>query len=430
MRLRILFLCLGAAAITGALLATLSSPARGASAPTVTISASPSGSTATITYTINRAANQVASRSCSLTDPTTSTAGTACGSQTGSTKTSTTYQVSPTNLTPGNYSFTVKFTLTDGGKATGSKTFTIPKLPQTITIISTNPSPVTVGETYMPTATSDSGLPVAISLDASSSGCSLSGGLVSFTAAGTCQVDFNQSGNTTYDAASQKQQSITVNKKSQTITITSTNPSPVTVGDSYTPTATSDSGLPVAISLDGSSSGCSLSGGLVSFSAAGTCQVDFNQSGDTTTYNAATQKQQSITVNSSGKQDQTITFAATTYTSGDSYTVSATATSGLPVAFSIDASASTTCSISDTAVTFQTAGGTCVVDANQVGDPTYNAAPQVQQSVVFNGGGSPGGGGGGGCSPIKRGPGHHTPLIGSWLPGTTSLQPGPYVLSC
>jgi hypothetical protein len=86
------------------------------------------------------------------------------------------------------------------------------KRPQTISFTSVNPSPVPIGSgaSYTPTATATSGLPVAITLDATSSGCSLSGGVVTFTTAGgTCVLDANQPGNATYNAASQVQQEIT-----------------------------------------------------------------------------------------------------------------------------------------------------------------------------------------------------------------------------
>jgi hypothetical protein len=80
---------------------------------------------------------------------------------------------------------------------------------QTITFTSTNPSPANVGTTYTPTATATSGLTVAITLDAASTGCSLSSGVVSFTAVGTCVVNANQAGDANYAAAAQVQQSIT-----------------------------------------------------------------------------------------------------------------------------------------------------------------------------------------------------------------------------
>jgi len=51
------------------------------------------------------------------------------------------------------------------------------------------------------------------------------------------------------------------------------------------------------------------------------------------------------------------------------------------VAFTIDAAASSVCSILGSTVSF-TAAGTCVIDANQAGDANYNAAPQAQQSFT------------------------------------------------
>jgi galactose oxidase len=91
------------------------------------------------------------------------------------------------------------------GAATQSKTS------QSITVTSTAPTGVVVGSpSYTPTATASSGLAVAITLDASSSGCGLSGGVVSFTATGACVIDFNQAGNGTYNAAPQVQQSIAI----------------------------------------------------------------------------------------------------------------------------------------------------------------------------------------------------------------------------
>ena len=58
------------------------------------------------------------------------------------------------------------------------------------------------------------------------------------------------------------------------------------------------------------------------------------------------------------------------------------AASGNAAIFSIDASATSVCSISITSgvVTF-TGAGSCVIDANQAGNANYNPAAQVQQTV-------------------------------------------------
>lgn len=85
------------------------------------------------------------------------------------------------------------------------------------------------------------------------------------------------------------------------------------------------------------------------------------------------------------KQTQTITFASTAPSNpalgGAPYVVSATATSGLPVTFSIAPAAASVCTIAGNTVSY-TGAGTCVINANQAGDSTYGAAPQVQQSFA------------------------------------------------
>jgi len=71
--------------------------------------------------------------------------------------------------------------------------------------------------------------------------------------------------------------------------------------------------------------------------------------------------------------------------SGATYNLAATATSGLPVAFSVDAASTPgACSLSGTKVRF-TGGGTCLVDADQEGDSAWAAAPQVQLDIVVRG---------------------------------------------
>ena len=67
---------------------------------------------------------------------------------------------------------------------------------QTVKFTTTAPlSGTAAGPTYTPAANATSGLPVTIALDPTSSGCSLSGGVVSFTGPGSCVIDAGQSGN-------------------------------------------------------------------------------------------------------------------------------------------------------------------------------------------------------------------------------------------
>jgi hypothetical protein len=265
------------------------------------------------------------------------------------------------------------------------QSFAVGQGSQTITFTSTAPAAAKVGgPTYNVTATATSGLTVAFTIDAAAASvCSISGSTVSFIGVGTCVIDANQAGNANYTAAPQAQQSFAVGKGDQTITFTSTAPAAAKVGGpTYTVTATASSGLTVTFTIDASATSvCSISGSTVSFTASGTCVIDANQAGDAN-YNAAPQAQQSFAV---GKADQTINFTSTApagaKVGGPTYNVTATATSGLTVAFTIDAAAASVCTISGSTVSF-IGVGTCVIDANQAGDANYNAAPQVQQSFA------------------------------------------------
>ena len=178
-----------------------------------------------------------------------------------------------------------------------------------------------------------------------------------------------------------------ITKRSQSITFTSTAPTTATFDGSYTVAATASSGLTVVLT-SATTAVCTVSGSSVTFVGVGTCAVNANQAGNAN-YSAATQAQQSFAV---GQGAQAITFTSTAPSNasvgGSTYTVTATASSGLPVVLSVDG-ASTGCTLSGSTsgstVSF-TAVGTCKIDANQAGNANYSAATQAQQSfaVVSN----------------------------------------------
>ena len=99
------------------------------------------------------------------------------------------------------------------------------------------------------------------------------------------------------------------------------------------------------------------------------------------TYSGATLNAQ-LTVQPGTLQAQTITFAALPgRTYGDPpFTVSATASSGLPVSFTVGATDN--CSISGTTITI-TGAGTCTVTAHQPGSSSYSPAPDVPQTFAI-----------------------------------------------
>jgi len=224
-------------------------------------------------------------------------------------------------------------------------------------------------------ATSTSGLAVAFT-SATTPVCTVSGSTVTLVTPGTCTINANQAGNTDFNAATQVVQSLTVAKEAQTITFAA--PGGKVFGSApFTVTPTSSSALAVALT-SATTSVCTVSGNTVTLVAVGTCTLDANQAGNAT-YAAATQVAQSFAVTSVAAQ--TITFGTLsnqTYGAAP-YTIAATSTSGLTVAFT---SATTgVCTVSGTTLTIVGAGS-CTIDANQAGNASYAAAAQVAQTMT------------------------------------------------
>jgi hypothetical protein len=265
-----------------------------------------------------------------------------------------------------------------------TQSFTISLTAQTITFgalanKTTSQSPVTVS------ATASSTLPVTFTTTTPTV-CTpggTNGSTITLLKAGTCSVVANQAGNTVYAPAPAVTQSFTISLTAQTITFAAlanktTAQSPVTVS------ATASSNLPVTFTTT-TPTVCSPSGtngSTITLLKAGTCSVVANQAGNTV-YAPATAVTQSFTVTAVA---QTITFAAlANKTMAQSpVTVSATASSTLPVTFTT--TTPTVCSPSGTngsTITLLKAG-TCSVVANQAGNTVYAAAPAVTQSFTIS----------------------------------------------
>ena len=94
------------------------------------------------------------------------------------------------------------------------------KGPQTITV-TTDPGAPHPGDTYTPSATSTSNLPVSITVNpASTQVCHLSDGIVTFDASGDCEIRYDQTGDTTHTAADQVTQQVVVTKAAATVAVT------------------------------------------------------------------------------------------------------------------------------------------------------------------------------------------------------------------
>lgn len=147
-------------------------------------------------------------------------------------------------------------------------------------------------------------------------------------------------------------------------------------GNSVTLSASSDRGLsPITFAV--TSGPATLNGSALTITGAGEITVTASQAGNTT-YRPATATQ-SFTV---AKAPQSITFAALSdkSTGAAPFTVSATASSGLPVTFTVSGPAT----LSDRTVTLTGAEGTVTVTASQPGDANYLAATAVPRSFAVN----------------------------------------------
>jgi hypothetical protein len=277
---------------------------------------------------------------------------------------------------------TSNYSLIDVGSGTGPT-------PQTITFDPAPPATGPIGGgTGLSAIGGGSGNPVVFTVDPTSGAgvCSLSpnGQRVNYLALGTCVIDANQAGNANYSAAPQVQITIPVVKRNQTINFPAIGAktllqSPVTV------TATASSGLVPVTFTTTTPTVCTAggtNGATITLLALGTCTVQASQAGNGQ-YNPATATRNfNVT-----KQSQTITFAPlpnVTRAQG-SVTVSATASSGLPVTFTTPQSGGICRAGGTNGATITLLGvGTCTVRALQAGNAQYNAAPNVNRTFMIS----------------------------------------------
>jgi hypothetical protein len=197
--------------------------------------------------------------------------------------TGTTSPVTITGLTNGDsYTFTVSATNTNGtGPSSLASSAVTPKKTQSVRFTTSTPNMTRVGgASYLPTATSTSGMTVTIALDVTSTGCVYTNSIVSFPAAGVCIIDASQAGGGIYAPAPTVRQRITVLRAINAITVTSTPPKRATVPDSYRPSAVSTSGDRVAVRVAAHLKACVLDKGVVRFVQAGLCVLVFHDAGN------------------------------------------------------------------------------------------------------------------------------------------------------
>jgi len=244
----------------------------------------------------------------------------------------------------------------------------------------------TVGDpSFTLSATASSGLAVTYTSSNPAVATVTSAGVVTIVGAGSTVITASQAGNTTYNAATSVTQTLVVNtpaKTNQTIIFGSI--PAATVGDpTFTLTATASSGLAVTYTSSNPSVATVSSSGVVTIVGAGSTVITANQAGNAT-YNAATSVTQTLLVSTPAKTNQTITFGTlAAATVGDpSFTLSATASSGLAVTYTSSNPAVAT--VSSSGVVTIVGAGSTVITANQAGNATYNAAEPVTQTLVVS----------------------------------------------
>jgi hypothetical protein len=246
-----------------------------------------------------------------------------------------------------------------------------PKQAQTITFSPTGDR--TFGDAPFPLlAAASSGLPVKFTVVAGPA--SIANNILTLTGAGAVTVQADQSGNASFSPAAPQDVSFNVARADQSITFAPL-PDRLVIDGSFPLTASASSGLPVFFTIV--SGPAVLADNVVALVGGGTVRIDAWQPGNTN-YNAALTVQQSFQVL---KTPQTITFGQLSgQRFGDApdapFFLNATASSGLPVSFSLVSGPAT---LSGNIVTL-TGSGTVVLKASQPGNDFFAAAPDVPQS--------------------------------------------------
>jgi hypothetical protein len=197
-------------------------------------------------------------------------------------------------------------------------------------------------------------------------------------------VTFSPDDTTDYTAASGTVV-INVGRADQTITVTQGAPATGVYGSTFTVSATASSGLPVTIGASGAgtlSSGGNGSATVQITSGSGAAAVAFSQAGNAN-YNPATVVEEDV---SAQKANQVITVtqaapAGALY--GASFSVAATASSGLPVTIAASGAGTVSSGGSASATVQMTSGtGATAVTFSQSGNANFNPATVVEEDVT------------------------------------------------
>ena len=249
-------------------------------------------------------------------------------------------------------------------------------------IIFNDISPKTVDEGSFPLSASGGASGNLVTFTAAPAAvCTVTGGTVTIVGGGQCTVTANQAGIAAkFSAAPAVSITVFISAAKQAITF-----GPLADKTFLDPTFTVNatggkSGNPVTFTATPTTV-CTVSGNTVTIVGAGTCTIEASQLGSAPKYAGATPVKQSFTV---AKAAQTIAFADNLVAKtlgAPPVTLSATATSSLPVSFTSLNTA--TCEVAQNVVTIKVTG-TCTLRASQPGDSNYEKAVEVERSFNVN----------------------------------------------
>lgn len=221
-------------------------------------------------------------------------------------------------------------------------------------------------------ATASSALPVSFSVV--SGPATLSGKTLTITGVGTVTIRASQAGNDRYAAAPDVDRTFNVAKASQTVTFALLASRPCVNNGTFTLAATASSKLPVTY-VSSDPGVATVSGNVVTIVGVGMTQITASQSGNDN-YNAAADLTRALSIT---KGTQTITFPAIPNKplNAEPFALSATASSGLEVSYRIVSGPAT---VSGSTVTLDGTVGTVIVEATQIGNSNFSAAPKVSKT--------------------------------------------------
>jgi uncharacterized repeat protein (TIGR02543 family) len=220
---------------------------------------------------------------------------------------------------------------------------------------------------------------VTYAATAGSVSCSVSGGTVTASGAGTCDVRATKAADSDYSSVTSASVTLVFATANQSALSVSTLTGSYGATLSLNTSGGSGTGATTYSVADGTAT-CSLSGNTLSVAGAGTCLVTAARAGDAN-YNSVTSSQATVTFNPANQDVVSLTSTSGVY--GTSLTLTATGGSGTGSISYAVANGTANCTLNAGVITAASAG-TCSVVATRASDANYNSASSISTTVTFS----------------------------------------------